>query len=424
MHNSKEIEYLYSLSSLGWKLGLDKVQALLNEIDNPQEKYPKIHIAGTNGKGSTSAILASILKNAGYNVGLFTSPHLINVNERIKKNGADIDIDDLIYYIKLLKPLLKKYKCTFFETLVIISFLYFADQNIDIAIVEVGLGGRLDATNIIKPILTIITNIEFDHTKHLGRSRQKIAMEKGGIIKKGAICLTNSQHRKVLSVLHQMCKTRYTKLIEVPKLVKIDNLKYNDKFTSFNLQLNGTIFSELKLALLGKHQIENATLAITAANLLDGNDFKIDNNAYYNGLKNVQWPGRIQIINNSPKFIVDAAHNPDGIQKLIQTIRTQFTYDKLFVILGISKNKNYNSMIKNLGSIVDHFIIVKPDVNRILEPEILANAAVDYKKPLKIFNNVEDGINYTITKSTNNDLILGTGSHYTIGEILKIYKKA
>lgn len=422
MNYTQAIDYLYKLSNLGWKLGLNKIRALLKEIGNPHQKYKIIHIAGTNGKGSTSAMVESILRTAGYKTGLFTSPHLIYVGERIQVNGIKISEDELVFYLEKLQPFIEKYKCTFFEAMTAISFAYFADQNIDVAVVEVGLGGRLDATNVVSPILTIITEIEHDHTKQLGRSRKKIAIEKGGIIKRGAACLTGSRHKDVIETLDQICQERKTELMQVPNLVKIQNVIPMEKFTSFDLRVNGSIYPQLKLPLLGEHQIRNATLAIMAINVLSAGIFNIKIEDIYHGLFDVRWPGRLQILDNSPKIILDVAHNPDGMASLVRTVQNTFTYKDIIVILGIVKNKNYRAMIKSISKIAHRIIAVKSETHRALDPKYLVTEARKYNIKTDIFYSVEAGLEHAIKSAGKDTLILGTGSHYTVGELINCYK--
>ncbi|HEX9970841.1 MAG TPA: Mur ligase family protein, partial [bacterium] len=208
MNDNQAIDYLFNLSVFGWKLGLEKITAMLSELGNPQEKYRTIHIAGTNGKGSTCAMIESILRAAGYKTGLYTSPHLVYVGERIRCDGQFIRKEALVSYINFIKPLIEKYRCTFFEAMTIIAFLYFADQHVEIAVIEVGLGGRLDATNVIAPLISVITNIDIDHTKQLGHTRNSIAYEKAGIIKPGSICLATCQSKPVNSLIAQICQDR------------------------------------------------------------------------------------------------------------------------------------------------------------------------------------------------------------------------
>lgn len=423
MENHEAIQYLYDLNSLGWKLGLNKIRALLREIDNPHHKFKAIHVTGTNGKGSTCAILESILHSAGYSTGLYTSPHLLSVCERIKCNQQPIPFDDLVYYVTQFRPLIEKYKCTFFEALTMIAFAYFADRTIDIAVVEVGLGGRLDATNVIYPLLALITDVELEHTQLLGNTRKKIAIEKGGIIKKGVPCLTMSRHKTVIDTLKSICSERNTHLIEVADRYKIVNAYHNGRFESFDLDLNGRIYPQLKLSLLGEHQHRNAILAIASAEQLRESGFTIKIDDIYKGLIDVKWPGRMQTINQSPKFIVDVAHNPNGIRALVKTITGYFTYSDLKIMVGIIKTKDYSTMIRLLSRIADKIIIVRPDTEKALETAPLARIARQSNDYVTEFQTVSEGLTHLTTNNKPGDLLIGTGSHYTVGEILKYYKK-
>ncbi len=424
MEKNKAIEYLYQLNELGWKLGLNKIKALLREIGNPHLKYKTIHVAGTNGKGSVCAILDSILKTAGYRTGLYTSPHLIDICERIRYQEKCITQDVLIYHIKKLRPLIEKYKCTFFEAMTAIAFDYFADQGVDVAVIEVGLGGRLDATNVVNPILTIITDIEHDHVQQLGGSREKIAFEKGGIIKKGIKCLTISRYRSVIDTLSKICLERKAELIQVAKFMHLNQILQNDKFSSFDLKVNGSVYPRLKTPLIGAHQIENAVLAVSAANILSSEHLKIRIEDIYQGLFEVQWPGRMQIIQQNPKCIVDVAHNPDGIKETLKAIGSLFAYNKLIVVLGILKNKNYNSMVRMIATMADQIIAVKPDSDRALDPTYIVKAARSFGIQALQVDSAKDGMNYAISHASCDDLILGTGSHHTVGEILNSNKNA
>ncbi|UCE06563.1 MAG: bifunctional folylpolyglutamate synthase/dihydrofolate synthase [bacterium] len=418
MNYNQAIQYLYNLTSLGWKLGLNKVRSLLNELNNPHKKYKTIHIAGTNGKGSTSAMLESILRSAGYKTGLFTSPHLVYIGERIKCNGKSINQEELVYYIEHLQPLIKKYRCTFFETITAIAFVYFADQQIDIAVIEVGLGGRLDATNVITPLISIITNIEIDHTKQLGTNRKSIAFEKAGIIKPETICITNCRYDNVESIFDQICQERQVEHIRVDQLLKIKNVQLGEKITSLDMAINGSIFPHLKLPLIGEHQIQNAALAVTTANVLNSRFLPIKIKDIYHGLLDVQWPGRLHIISDSPKVVVDVGHNPNGISYLSKSIRTIFNYDRLIVLLGVCKDKNYTAMVKKLAPISNLFIAVKANINRALSPTTLANVALKFTDHVHNCNTTIEGLSYALNHVQKGDLILCTGSHYIVSEIL------
>lgn len=422
MNYDQAIQYLYNLTSLGWKLGLNKIRSLLREINNPHEKYRTIHIAGTNGKGSTAAMVESILRSAGYKTGLFTSPHLVYIGERIKCNGKSISHDELVYYIERLQPLIKKYKCTFFEAITAIAFAYFADQQVDIAVIEVGLGGRLDATNVITPLISIITNIEIDHTKQLGYNRKSIAFEKAGIIKQGTVCITNCHYDNVRELFEEICQQRQAEHICVDQILKVKNVQLGEKITSLDMAVNGTVFPQLRLSLIGEHQIHNAALAVTAANILNSRFLPIKVEDIYQGLLNVHWPGRLQIISDDPKILVDVGHNPNGIFIVKRSIRTLFNYDRLIVVFGVCKDKNYKPMIQKVASLSDLFIATKANNNRCLSPTTIARIAQKYTDQVYKCTTSNEGINYALHHAKRDDLVLCVGSHYVVGEIMTLLK--
>ncbi len=418
MNNNQTIQYLYSLTSLGWKLGLNKIRSLLNELNDPHEKFKSIHIAGTNGKGSTAAMIESILRSAGYKTGLYTSPHLVYIGERIKVNGETINEDALVNYISRLRPLLTKYKCTFFEAITAIAFVYFAEQKIDIAVIEVGLGGRLDATNVITPLMSIITNIEIDHTQQLGSDRKSIAIEKAGIIKPNSICITNSRYESVSAIFSQICKQRNAEHIRVDQLAKVNQVQLGEKVTSLDMGINGSIFPQLKLSLVGEHQIQNAALAVAAATILNSKFLPIKIENIYHGLVDVQWPGRLQTISWNPRVVVDVAHNLNGISEVKKSIRTIFSYDRLIVLFGVCKDKNYTAMIKALAPSADLFIAIKAGTDRALSPTTIANIALKYTDQVHKFKTSTEGMNFALQQVKPNDMILGIGSHYIVSEII------
>jgi len=419
---AQAIDYLFSLTSLGWKLGLNKIRSLLKELDNPHEKYGVIHVGGTNGKGSTSSMLASILQQSGYRTGLFTSPHLVYVGERIKVNGMPISKNDLVFYIEKLQPLFEKYKCTFFEALTAIGFTYFADQMIDIAVIEVGLGGRLDATNVVNPLISIITNVNFDHMKQLGYDRKSIAREKAGIIKENSICITNNKYQSVEQVLREVSEKQNTKLISLSELMRVNDAVYNENGTVFDLAINGSFFPKLRLSLLGPHQVENAALAVTAAKILQERFLPLKNDDIYAGLERVSWPGRLQLISQKPRLLCDVAHNPDGARALAKSIQKIFRYRRLHLLMGVMRDKKYEQIIKQLAPFADSFIAVSPDYYRSLAADKLAQIAKKYCRHVKKFDHVFQGVDYALGHAEENDLIVCTGSHFTVGEVLQHFE--
>lgn len=421
MDQQQAISYLFSLASRGWKLGLEKIISLLAELDHPHTQYPTIHIAGTNGKGSTSAMIESILRAAGYRTGLYTSPHLVDVRERVRLNGQSIGFEELTSYILRLQPLLEKYGCTFFEAMTVIAFLFFAEHKIDIGVIEVGLGGRLDATNVITPWISVITRIDIDHTRQLGHTRRQIAMEKAGIIKPGTICITQQQAEEVNQIFAQVCQTRQAEHLPVLKLVQIENVQLDEKRSTFDACVIGAEYPQLKLGLIGEHQLENAAMALATIGILNARFLRVAKQHVYDGLNSVFWPGRLQTIADHPKIVLDVAHNPNGIATLVRAARTIFDFEHLIVVFGVCRDKDYRSMVQDLATIADCLIAVKAETERGLSARTLAKVASNYLTSVFSRQSIADGFNLALEHAQPNDLILGTGSHYVVGKILESY---
>ncbi len=423
-NNDQALEYLANLTRVGWKLGLNKIQSMLSELNNPHKRYFTIHVAGTNGKGSTSAMLESILRSAGYRTGLYTSPHLIYIGERIRCNGRAISRDDLISYIERLRPMIQKYKCTFFEAMTAIAFLYFAECAVDVAVIEVGLGGRLDATNVIHPLLSIITRIDLDHTKQLGNDRKSIALEKAGIIKPGGLCLTHSHYEDVNQIFQDVCRKNCAEHIPLERLLEVRNVELTERLTTLDLAVNGSFFPQLKLSLIGEHQIQNAGLAVAAAMILNSKFFPIKIEDIYHGLIDVRWPGRLQLVAQRPKIVVDVGHNPDGVAQVAKSIQKIFRYDRLIVLFGVCKDKDYLTMIATLAPLADLFIATKAATSRALAPRTITTIASQYSNEVRQFRSSREAIGHALQAARPNDLILCIGSHYLVGEIINYLDQA
>lgn len=423
MNYDQALDYLFSLSTYGWKLGLEKITAMLGELGNPQQRYQTIHIAGTNGKGSTCAMIESILRCAGYKTGLYTSPHLVYVGERIRCNGQYIAKQELVCYINFIKPLIDKYRCTYFEAITILAFLYFADQNIDIAVIEVGLGGRLDATNVITPMVSIITAIDVDHTKQLGKTKSRIAYEKAGIIKPGSICITTRQSKQIISVIARICQERNAEYLCIDPQKNVANINLEERQSTFDLTWNGAVYSGLKLSMIGEHQIQNAVLAAATANVINARFLPIAHENIYQGLAAAMWDARLQTISENPKIVIDVAHNPRGIAVLTKAMRTIFSYERLIVVFGVCKDKDFQSMLKKLAPLADYFIAVKANSERGLSPGIIAKNASQYVNQVVKTTSVTEGLKYAMKQARGSDLILCTGSHYVINDILVFLNK-
>ncbi len=361
--------------------GLENIKKFLNIIGNPERKIKIIHIAGTNGKGSVCAMISSVLDEAGFKVGMFTSPHLMKVNERIRFDGkliSNIDfkrIADFIYETEKKNNV----SLTFFETLTAMAFIYFNEKKLDYAVMETGMGGRLDATNVAKPIISVITNIGLEHRDVLGNTIKDIAKEKAGIIKSNTTVVTSAKG-KALSVIEDIAEKHNSRIIVAKKIRNI----------------------ELKLK--GEYQKENASTAFAALKELGMNEDII-----LMGLKRAYWPGRFEFIKKN--ILLDCAHNPDGIKALVKSIK-KLDYSNLIVVIGVMKDKNIKSIAKKLEKLNPNVIVTKANVSRSREPEEISG----YFENAEVIPGLKNAVKYAIEKANHDDLIVITGSIFVVGE--------
>jgi len=413
------IQYLYNLQYRGIKLGLKNIGHLLDYLGNPQEKFPAIHIAGTNGKGSTAAFIYSILKSAGYRVGLYTSPHLVDFTERIRVDDKLISWKTVVEYTRTLRPIIDKIRPTFFEATTAIAFRYFAEKQVDIVVVETGLGGRLDATNLVRAILTIITPIGYDHQQFLGKHIDQITAEKAGIIKRGIPCLTNNSLPEILEVIKQRCKVKNAPFL-VLKEEAIQNIREELTGSCFTLDFGSISFQDLNIRMPGLHQIKNAALSAFAICHLP--DFKVDEKDIRNGLAKAFWPGRLEIIKQCPLVILDVAHNPQGFECVFDFLRRHVRGQRIFTLIGLSKDKDFQK-IADITSRNTNFVgIIKNFSEKALSASYLEKAFSTMPETPVIFEDIAKGYEYFVSRMRLNDVLLIIGSHYLAGEFLKKYK--
>ncbi|MCK4521952.1 MAG: bifunctional folylpolyglutamate synthase/dihydrofolate synthase [Nanoarchaeota archaeon] len=381
MSYEEALKYIYSRELFGIKLGLNNITGLMASLGNPHKKFKSIHVAGTNGKGSVCAFISSILEKQGYKTGVYTSPHLVDFRERIRINGKKISKKNIVSLLSKIKPFIKDH--TYFEIVTALAFTYFAQQKVDFAVVEVGMGGRLDATNIITPEVSIITNISLEHTEHLGNTINKIAFEKAGIIKPN-IPVVASKECKGSRVIRDICKKRKCSFYPV-KTRKINT------------------------SLRGEFQYQNASIALKAIEMLN-KKYKISKEAIKTGLKSARWPGRFEHI--SKNIIFDCAHNAEGAKVLAKEIK-KLKCKNVYIILGIMKDKDIDHICKNLEPVAKEIIITKPKIERAAMPK---NIAKFIHKKIIIIKNVNDALEYAKMKAKEDDIILLTGSIFTVGE--------
>jgi dihydrofolate synthase/folylpolyglutamate synthase len=422
--NCSEIEFLYSLEKFGIKLGLQNSVALLKYLNNPEQNFQSIHVAGTNGKGSLSSFVVSILREYGYKVGHYTSPHLERFNERIKVNGVEIETKKISEYVSKIKNFVIDNRCTFFETTTAIAFKYFYDTKVDFGIIETGLGGRLDSTNVITPLTSVITSISYDHIRQLGNSIESIAKEKAGIIKLKIPCVTGVSNEVALKVIEDTCKEKESKFYDVGKIFKLKDYKINPN--GMEISFIGDRQYNLISPIMGIHQIKNIMCAIQVIKLLsEQNKLSYDYDKVVLGIKNVCYNTglscRFEIFSKNPQIILDVAHNLNAIETLIENIKL-FKKGKLFLIFGIMEDKDYKHVINSLSEITDVVLPYRPNLERALDMNIISELFSDNHVEVINKNDLQRVVDYAITKASKLDTILITGSHYVCGEVLTYLK--
>jgi len=418
MSSSEPIEYLYGLERYGIVLGLERILYVLNSMGNPHHDIKAVHIAGTNGKGSTAAFIASVLTEAGYKVGLYTSPHLEEFPERIRIDGKNIPWTELCSGIELIKEKIPQEGfLTFFEFTTILAFWYFHAHDVDIAVIETGMGGRLDATNVIVPLISIITNIFLDHEEFLGDSLEHIAREKGGIIKKGIPLVSGAKQLEIRQIFEKMCEQKNSPIYRWDLDYKIFEKGRTFDFIGPNIEIE-----DITLSLEGRYQRENASSAIMALELLKEKGFSVEERHIVEGLKNTHWPGRMEIVLRSPLLIMDGAHNPDGAEALVLALK-DFSYRRLFLILGIMKDKNWRSILGKFQGLAHELIVSSPSMERAVPSQMLYDEARKMFRKVSRFDRLYEAIQYALDIAQEDDLICITGSLFTVGEARKILKE-
>ncbi len=406
-------------------MGLENINKILENIHNPHKQFPSIHIAGTNGKGSTSAMIAAILTASGYKTGLYTSPHLVKFNERIKIDGIPIPDKKLVEYIKDLKKYFESIKLTFFEATTAIAFKYFADNNVDIAVIETGMGGRLDATNVVRPLISVITSISKEHTQYLGNTLEQIAYEKAGIIKHSIPCITAVENKNLLKIFRQVARSKNTEVLEVFKLGKIDFLQNQLEKILVNVKFKNKVYKNLNIGLSGIYQKNNILLALSCIEILKEkyNYHKINERKIRLGLKNIKifsnLRGRLEQLSTDPMIIGDVAHNPEAFKNLSQSLLRMGIYNTI-TIFGLMSDKDINGILPYLTKFSKLVIVTEANNERSLKSWQIKYLLHQYKFPCIDGKNVENSLKIAFKLYKSKDIILITGSHYILGETLNL----
>ncbi|MCX5854262.1 MAG: bifunctional folylpolyglutamate synthase/dihydrofolate synthase [Deltaproteobacteria bacterium] len=411
------LEYLDGLNSANIRLGLGPVSRLLDRLNNPHKTYGSVLIGGTNGKGSIAAMVASVLEKGGIRVGLYTSPHLTDIRERIRVNGRMITREEMISCVEDVRKEVSE-DITYFECLTAVAFLHFCRVRIHVAVLEVGMGGRLDATNVVKPLVSVISNISLDHRNHLGNSLAAIACEKGGIIKNKGVCITAAKQTQVVNILEDICMQRRATLFMLGRDMKV---RMNRDGT-FNYRGIWKDYENLICSLKGRHQIENAALAIGAVESMREKGFEMDDEAVWGGIRSTKWEGRLEILQHEPMVLIDGAHNPAGISTLCRALETEFSYKRLIFIFGVLNDKDYGSMLKRIAPLTDRLIITRPQTERATPPGEILPVALRYNhRNVEVIENSRDALKRALSLANLNDLICVAGSLYLVGEMKRVF---
>ena len=429
MEYNDVISYINSIERFGSRPGLVRVQNLLRRLGNPEKNLKVIHVAGTNGKGSVSTMISYILEKSGYDVGMYTSPHLENYNERIKINNKDISDEEFATagekIIKACQECVENNEehPTVFEFLTAMALLYFDEQSVDFVVLEVGLGGRYDATNVIEnPLLSVITSISMDHMDVLGDSIESIAFEKAGITKKNCSTVLFFPNNKLYNIIKSVCESLNSQLYYVSDM-HIQNVRHSIEGITFSINTDFYSYKDLKVSLIGEHQIYNTALVLLAVEVLRNKGIEISEENVRIGLEECYWPGRLEIVGKNPLVLLDGAHNEEGALALAKAFEQYFHDQNITLLIGVLKDKPYELMLKQLLPYASKVVLTEPNSSRKLPIDELEKTAVKYSS--YIYQNADIAQAYELAlKLTNEkDVLCCAGSLYLIGEIKKMIKK-
>lgn len=408
---------------------LERISCLLAKLGDPHRRLKVVHVAGSKGKGSTAALIASILIHAGYKTGLFTQPHLITPRERCRINSRLISEEEFARYIDRLKPSIEAMaqlesigRVSFFEIYTALAFSYFADKTVDFAVIEVGLGGRLDATNVVDPLVSVITPISLEHTAVLGDTHEAIAKEKAEIIKPNRpVVLAPQLSRSIGTVFEAVAADRDAPMDEVGRTIHLKRKNRDINGQTFDLTTQATFYPDLFLPLLGEHQAANAATAIGCIERIRGEGYNVPRTSIYGGLREVCWDGRMQVVGRSPVILLDGAHSPTSAEALCKAIHEVFCYQRLILVVGLMRDKDLQAIGQVLCPFAAEIIATQAfDNPRVTPGEEIAQAWSESEANFHVCPSVREAIPLAQSISTPSDLICITGSIYIVGEAMKV----
>ncbi|MUT64519.1 folylpolyglutamate synthase/dihydrofolate synthase family protein [Paenibacillus sp. NEAU-GSW1] len=427
---AEAVDWINSLIPFGIRPGLDRIAKLLELLGNPHRRLKFIHIAGTNGKGSVSAFLTSVLIKSGYDVGTFTSPYITKFTNRFQYNGEDIEEETLLQLSNTLKPLVEAIaetelgSPTMFEVATALAILFYATVKFpDYVVWETGLGGRLDVTNIVTPVISVITNVGHDHLERLGGTLANVAKEKSGIIKSGVPVVSAVTQPEVVEIVKQKAAEMKSTLYLLGEQFNYNELSAKENEQSFRFDGLFRSIEPLSISLNGAHQQTNAAVAVMTLEVLrQYYALIVDDEALAEGLREAAWPGRLEIVSQSPRILVDGAHNPEGAESLVQALRTIYRYDRLHLMMGMLENKNHSDVIKHILPIVDTIIVTEPDYRQKNDAESLAalirsERSVDDSFELIVEPDWQTALQKLQQLTGESDLGVVSGSLYLIADV-------
>lgn len=428
MEYKEAMEYIANTSRFGMNFGLERVENMLSLLGNPEKNLKCIHIAGTNGKGSTTAMITSILKEEGYTVGMYTSPYLEEFEERIQINGINIPKEKLAKLVTEIKGVTTKViengfdNPTQFEIITVLMFLYFSREKVDYVVLEVGLGGRLDATNVIEPLISVIGSISYDHMNILGDTIGQIAKEKCGIIKNSPV-VSYPQVEEAMSVIEKTCKERNVELIKT-SLDSIIDTKVNKENNTQIIELNLNNRSiTVEHSLLGQHQVKNTLVVLNVIDKFSEFVKPISDDVIKRGLLKTKWIGRMEVMRKEPLVVIDGAHNLDGIRSLKNSVETYFDYKNIILVLGILGDKEVEKMVDNISSIAKTVILTEPHNDRAKNIDEMGAYLENLNKTYEKILDYNKAYKRALELADKDDLILVCGSLYMIGDMRKVIRE-
>lgn len=419
MSYQEALQYLAHLGDMGICLGLDRLRRVLERLDNPQDACSAVIIAGTNGKGSVAALISSVLQAAGLCVGLYTSPHLLDLRERIRVAGRWIDKEDFCRHVREIRDALADDPLTYFEFVTAVAFLEFRRAGVDAAVLEVGMGGRLDATNLVRdPVVSLITTIGLEHTAYLGGTLHEIAAEKAGVIRDGGICVTGVRQPSALDALEDTCRRRSAELYRLGK----EFIARSQGRNTFSYR--GRIWEESSLPcpLRGRHQVDNAAVALAALEVMAERGFPVDGAAIRSGLSATRWPGRMEMVPGTPQIMLDGAHNPAAMTVLCRALKRDAASRPVVFLFGVLGDKDVVSMLKKMKGVASHVILTETPSERGLPTgELKKLASGLLPVPIEVCPDPYKGLRRAGTIAGKQGLVCVTGSLYLVGAMKKLF---